>query len=164
MKYQYNDGGRSKYFKGKTGDCVCRSFAITLNRDYKEIYNELKELAKNIKPFKRKTKKHLKNIENWNQESGLLVRQGFPIELAEYFLDNLQEFRIKRIGACKLDSEKLQKGNFIVFVRRHFVSIIDGVLQDTWDSRMRSAGSDGFNTWDADYRTATRVYKIIKED
>ena len=39
MEYIYDDGGRSLYFKGKTGDCVCRSIAIASGRDYKEIYD-----------------------------------------------------------------------------------------------------------------------------
>ena len=43
MKYIYNDGGRSKYFKGKANDCVCRAISIASNRDYKEVYDSLKK-------------------------------------------------------------------------------------------------------------------------
>ena len=39
MKFNYNDGGRSKYFKGQAGDCVTRAIAIATRMDYKEVYN-----------------------------------------------------------------------------------------------------------------------------
>ncbi|CAA6807645.1 MAG: Unknown protein [uncultured Sulfurovum sp.] len=39
MEFNYNDGGRSKYFKGHAGDCVVRALTILLNEDYKAIYN-----------------------------------------------------------------------------------------------------------------------------
>ena len=41
MGFIYDDGGRSRYFKGKTRDCVCRSISIVLGRDYKEVYDLL---------------------------------------------------------------------------------------------------------------------------
>lgn len=40
----YNDGGRSRYFKGDAGDCVTRAIAIALNTDYKLIYDTNKKL------------------------------------------------------------------------------------------------------------------------
>ena len=33
--FNYNDGGRDKYFKGTTGDCVTRAIAIACDLDYK---------------------------------------------------------------------------------------------------------------------------------
>ena len=42
INHFYNDGGRSKYFKGeKVGDCVVRAIAVAANLDYKEVYDEL---------------------------------------------------------------------------------------------------------------------------
>lgn len=44
LKFQYNDGGRSKYFNAKNvGDCVCRAIAIASQTDYKVVYNMLKK-------------------------------------------------------------------------------------------------------------------------
>ena len=34
--YLFNDGGRSHYFKGKTGDCVVR--AITISLSYNSLF------------------------------------------------------------------------------------------------------------------------------
>ena len=40
MKWIYNDGGRSKYYKAtNVRDCVCRAIAIANNEDYKMVYN-----------------------------------------------------------------------------------------------------------------------------
>lgn len=46
MEYNYNDGGRSKYFKAEcVNDCVTRAIAIATERDYKEVYNEIKSIV-----------------------------------------------------------------------------------------------------------------------
>jgi len=43
MNFTFNDGGRSKYFKGKNADdCVVRAIAIAAKKDYKEVYDALK--------------------------------------------------------------------------------------------------------------------------
>lgn len=45
MNYQYNDGGRSKYFKAKgVGDCAIRAIAIATRQDYLAVYDALKAL------------------------------------------------------------------------------------------------------------------------
>lgn len=41
LQFKFNDGGRSKYFKGEAGDCVVRAISIATNTDYKVIYDEL---------------------------------------------------------------------------------------------------------------------------
>ena len=46
LKYQYNDGGRSNYFKGKSGDCVVRAIALATGEDYKVIYDQLTQANK----------------------------------------------------------------------------------------------------------------------
>jgi hypothetical protein len=50
----YDDGGRSKYFKGITEDCVCRSISIATGSDYKEVYDLINSLSKNERTGKRK--------------------------------------------------------------------------------------------------------------
>lgn len=47
LAFQYNDGGRSKYFKAENvGDCSTRAIAIASGRDYKEVYNLLRRLSR----------------------------------------------------------------------------------------------------------------------
>ena len=41
------DGWRAESgFKGTTGDCVCRAFAIASNKTYKEVYDLINEISK----------------------------------------------------------------------------------------------------------------------
>ena len=40
LQFKFNDGGRSKYFKGETGDCVTRAIAIATGEDYMTIYDQ----------------------------------------------------------------------------------------------------------------------------
>ena len=54
MEFNYNDGGRIKYFKGKTGDCVTRAIAIANDMDYKEVYDLINVYAKKERTGKRK--------------------------------------------------------------------------------------------------------------
>ena len=43
-----SDGGRTKYFKGeKVGDYVARDIVHTTGMDYKKVYNDLLDLARN---------------------------------------------------------------------------------------------------------------------
>ena len=51
MKYEYNDGGRSKFdFKNKksVGDCVVRSIAIATKTPYLIVWEDLFNLGKDI--------------------------------------------------------------------------------------------------------------------
>lgn len=54
MEVVYSDGGRSKYFKGKAGDCVCRAICNATGKDYKEIYDFINELSQRERTGKRK--------------------------------------------------------------------------------------------------------------
>lgn len=44
LDFIYNDGGRSKYFKGEAGDCVTRAICNATGFDYKEVYTKIKKL------------------------------------------------------------------------------------------------------------------------
>ena len=42
--FVYNDGGREAAgYKGKAGDCVCRSIAIAAQLPYQQVYDRLAE-------------------------------------------------------------------------------------------------------------------------
>ena len=48
MNFIYDDGGRSKYFKGQNvGDCVTRAICNATGLDYKKVYDDLNKLALN---------------------------------------------------------------------------------------------------------------------
>ena len=47
MKWIYNDGGRSLYYKAQNvRDCVCRAIAIANDEDYKDWNRVLTKYAK----------------------------------------------------------------------------------------------------------------------
>ena len=126
MRFEKNDGGRSKYFKGKSGDCVCRAIAIATNKDYLEVYNELNKLAKN-----EKTKNHYENKRS-------SARNGVFKETWKLYLEQLGYKRVPTMfigSGCQVRIEDFadKKGTYIVSVARHLTCIIDGVINDTWN-------------------------------
>lgn len=125
MEFNYNDGGRSKYFKGQTGDCVCRAIAIANNMDYKEVYNLINEYAKRERTGKRKRK-----ISN--------ARKGVYKSTIKKVLKDLGWTWIPTMtigSGCTthLRKEELPTGTLIVNVSKHTTCIIDGVINDTYD-------------------------------
>lgn len=120
MEWVYDDGGRSKYFKGKTGDCVCRAIAIATGQDYKRTYDDLAMLNK-----KRSGKK--------------TARNGVDRKDVRAYMDSLgwEWHPTMGIGTgCKvhLDADELPSGRIVCSLSRHLVAVIDGVLHDTYDS------------------------------
>lgn len=125
MKFNYNDGGRSNYFKGSAGDCVCRAIAIANNMDYKEVYDLINEYAKSERTGKRK-------------RGTSSARNGVYKNTIKRVLEDLGWTWIPtmKIGSgCKvhLREEELPKGTIIVNVSKHTTCIIDGVINDTFD-------------------------------
>ena len=125
MEFNYNDGGRHKYFKGTTGDCVCRAIAIANNMDYKEVYNLINEYAK-----KEKTGRRKRGISN--------ARTGVYKNTEKKILESLGWKYKATMGigtGCKvhLKEDELPNGTIIVQVSRHLTCIIDGVINDTYD-------------------------------
>lgn len=124
MKWVYNDGGRSKCFKGTTGDCVCRAISIATGKDYKEIYNLINKYAK--------------EYSKTNPDDNSHARYGVSKELADKILADLGYTWIPtmRFGTgCKvhLRDGELPNGTLIVRVSKHFTTVIDGIINDTYD-------------------------------
>ena len=132
MKFVYNDGGRSKYFKAKNvNDCVVRAICNASGKDYKEVYDAIAELSKNEKLGRRKRgvssprngvykNTYKKYIENnlglkWVSLSG--IGKGITTHLNEQELPN--------------------KGTYILKVSKHLTCWKDGILIDTYDCSRR---------------------------
>ncbi len=122
MRFKYNDGGRSKYFKAKNvGDCAIRAIAIALEKDYKEVYNDLKKLnggqsCRNGTP-KKVDSKYLQ-LNGWSKIPGIMGKgTGIQYHLEEYEL----QYFIKKYP------------RMIIQVSHHLVACINGVLNDTHD-------------------------------
>ena len=116
MEFIYNDGGRSKYFKAKNvGDCAIRAIAIATDKDYKEVYNDLKKLnngvsCRNGTP-KKVDKKYLTQL-GWVWHPTMLIGQGCKVHL---------------------DANELPQGTLIVNLSRHLTCVKDGIIYDTYN-------------------------------
>lgn len=125
MKFIYNDGGRSLYFKGDARDCVTRAIAIATGKDYKEVYDDLNSLAKKERVGKRKRK-----ISN--------SRSGVYKTTYKRYLESLGWVWIPtmEIGSgCNvhLRADELPRGVIICRLSGHLATVKDGVLYDTFD-------------------------------
>ena len=126
MKFIYNDGGRSKYFKAeKAGDCVCRAICNATGKDYKEVYDSLNDLSKTERTGKRK-----KGISS--------ARNGVYKNTYKKLLESMgwRWFPAMQIGSgCTMHmrAEELPKGVLIVRLSRHLTCVKDGVIYDTYD-------------------------------
>jgi hypothetical protein len=115
LGYTYNDGGRSKYATGRTGDCVARAISIAARLDYKTVWCELqargaKDPDKGV--HKRVWSKYLKAL-------------GF-----------------KWVSCGKRGRTNLEhvpaSGVVILRQRRHLCAVIDGVLHDTYTTHNKT--------------------------
>ena len=128
--YKYNDGGRKEAgFKGEARDCVCRAITIASGRPYQEVYDRLSEGNASQRRSKHQKTKLPKSARN-----GVSVWR-------KWFKDYMKELGFEwtatmQIGSgCKvhLKSDELPKGRLVCVVSRHYVSVIDGVINDTHD-------------------------------
>ena len=124
MEFKYNDGGRRKAgYKGSSGDCAVRAIAIATEKPYQEVYNEINELAK-IERTSRKRK------------SKSSARNGVYKRLFYKYMEKIGWTWIPTMfigSGCKVHMKKkeLPLGRLILNVSKHYVAVIDGVINDT---------------------------------
>ena len=112
--FQYNDGGRSRYFRAKgVGDCCVRAGAIASGRDYKEVY----DIARQI--------------------SGESPRNGMDGKDCKKLMEVLggKWHPTMTIGSgCRvhLKADELPQGRIVCSCSGHLVAVIDGVVNDTY--------------------------------
>lgn len=111
--YIRTDGGRAKYFKGTTGDCVVRAIALASDKDYKEVYNE----------FRRRMPK------------GTSPRNGVPKKIYHSYILELGFEWIPYMGigtGCKVDlkKEELPQGIMICRLSKHLTCVKEHVIYD----------------------------------
>ena len=129
--FNYNDGGRlsAGYQNAKAGDCVCRAIAIATNKPYQEVWDYLA-----LHNSKQRKSKRSNNKRGETADKGISTKR-------KWFNDYMLSLGFKwkptmLIGSgCKvhLKAEELPMGVIIANVSKHFVCVIDGVIQDTYD-------------------------------
>ena len=130
MKYNYNDGGRSQYFKGDAGDCVVRAIAIASSLDYKKVYDDLHKL--NTKYMSSKNTKVAKRMKSATPRNG-----NYKKVYHDYILSlGFKWTPTMLVGqGCKvhLKADELPSGTFIARVSKHLCAVIDGEIHDTFN-------------------------------
>ena len=126
MKFKYNDGGRADAgYKGTTGDCGVRAIEIATKMPYKEIYDLVNDICKDERKSKRRRgksnsrtgihnhtfKKVMKSLK-WEWHPTMFIGQGCKVHLKK---------------------SELPKGRIICNVSKHYVAVIDGVVNDIYD-------------------------------
>lgn len=115
MKFVYNDGGRSKYFRAKqVGDCVVRAAAIATQRDYKEVYDIARKISKST------------------------PRNGLSITHTKRLMETLggKWHATMTIGSgCRihLRDGELPMGRIVCRLSTHVVAVINGIVNDTYE-------------------------------
>lgn len=129
--FKFNDGGREAAgYKGKTGDCVCRSIAIITGLPYEQVY----EALANGNATQRKGKRE-------GSKAGVRTAARGINTKRKWFADYISSLGFEwvptmKIGeGCKvhLKAEELPTGKLIVNVSHHFTAVIDGVINDIYD-------------------------------
>ena len=129
MQFTYNDGGRSKHFKAEhVGDCVTRAIAIATQRDYKEVYDRLNEMAK------KESLKHHRGHKRSNSRNGVF-KETWKRYLKEIGWVHHKTCEIgSRSDKVKfVDGSLPEEGRLIVQLSRHLTCLVDGVINDTYD-------------------------------
>lgn len=132
MKFVYATGGREKYFKAEgVGDCVTRAICNATGKDYKEVYDRLKEMAK-----RESTKRHAGHKRS-------SVRDGVFKETWKRYLKEIGwvHHSVTGIGnkakRMTLTEKDLPEGNLIVQISRHLTNVKDHVIYDTYDCSVK---------------------------
>jgi len=124
-KFEVDHGGRDEYVEIKkrsdrVGDCAIRATAIFLDLPYHEVRDDLFELAK--------LRFNMPNADAVVYE--YLKQKGFESKPTIYKSGRTRY----RLGEFPL------KGRVMCRVNKHWATIVDGVVRDTWDSRRKAVG------------------------
>lgn len=124
MRYQFNDAGR----KRPSLDCVARAISITLEMPYRKVCQLLNDEALRLgmpcDPFEGV---RLKTYEAFLSSRGWVYSPVFIVR------------RSVTRARVSVSEGILRHGRFVVRTPGHLVSVVNGVVHDTFDSRGRAA-------------------------
>lgn len=130
LKYSFHDGGRKDAgFKGFTGDCAVRAISIASQEDYEYCYDRLFEIQKDFLSRKRSKK--------WDKATPS-PRTGTFRDCLNTLVEELggKWVTCMEIGSgCKIhmNADELPKGIIICRVSKHYSTVIDHKIFDTFD-------------------------------
>ena len=130
--FVYNDGGRANAgYKGNTGDCVTRAIAIASGRPYQEVYDRLAE--GNATQRRSRGRKHSKDGVRTASRGINTTRKWYKDYMKELGFEWKPTMFIGQGCKVHLKANELPKGNLVVNVSKHYVAVIDGVINDTYN-------------------------------
>jgi len=141
MRWVYNDGGRELAgFRGYTGDCVVRAIAIATGKSYKSVYDDLHDVIQ----WQREDLTVIRSRRRGNSP-----RNGVPHSASKWYIEEYLGWRWVPIMlgsecAVHLGELELPLGNLIVHKAQHLLAVIDGVVNDLWDSSVNLKGQQCF--------------------
>jgi len=128
LEFSQNDGGRLEAgFKGRTGDCATRAIAIATHQPYRKIYNALANTQAMMTGGLERS-----------------VRDGVGIPILHHYMTSVVGWDLYRTDGEYLTSASIPMARVVVCVLpRHFVTVIDGRVCDSWDCRRSSRTKNG---------------------
>lgn len=126
-----NDGGRNAAgYKGQTRDCVTRSIAIASGLSYQYVYDEM--AAGNAE--QRKTRRTGPTSGRRSASNGIYTsRKWFKDWMAAHGFRWVSTMQIGSGCKVHLSCEELPAGRLVVAVSKHYTTMIDGIVHDTFD-------------------------------
>lgn len=131
LPFLYNDGGRKEAgYKGDTGDCVVRAIAIASGRSYHDVYVSL--AAGN--QLQRKTKRSTQSVGKRTASHGISTsRLWFKAYMRKLGFTWTACMGVGTGCKVHLAQNELPDGRLVVAVSKHYVAVINGLVQDTYD-------------------------------
>jgi hypothetical protein len=131
VEFQYDDGGRKAAgYKGEeVGDCVARAVAIAAQLPYYEVYGVL---AYGNKTERRTRGKKAKG--KYTAQNGIHVKRIWFKGYMEYLgFTWVPTMFIGQGCRVHLKADELPSGRLVVAVSKHYTTVIDGVIHDTYN-------------------------------
>ena len=144
-EFRYNDGGRSEIYKGEARDCVVRAIAIAAQLPYKDVYSDL-YIFTGCSPrngvSKKASRAFITEVLGWKWVPTMKFGQGCTVHL---------------------HPDELPKGRLIVSLSKHYTTMIDGVINDTYDPcRYRSVPDVGQDLKLGEWRNSSGVHSVSR--
>jgi hypothetical protein len=127
LEYKFNDGGRAEAgFKGTTGDCATRAIAIATGMSYQDTYDLVNRYCALEKPSKTRKGKS-------NARTGVHTVTFKKIVSDLGFTWHPLNFIGSHAKAHMIGEELPLAGTYILNVSKHYTTLVDGVVQDTFN-------------------------------
>lgn len=129
MEFVFDDGGRSESGrKGLADDCVARAISIASGRPYEEVYTALAEGNASQRASKNTPKRSRSAREGINTK-----RKWFKDYMATIGFVWTPTMEVGKGCQTHLRADELPSGRLVVAVSKHYTTVIDGVIHDTYD-------------------------------